>query len=98
MTDRERLSIYEMQIHIAGMQGGRCVICGKYLTPMTTQLAHRIPQTDNNIKIYGKKIIHHEKNLRAVCSLECNKAVDIGPYYNPKYDLVLEEIRDASDD
>jgi len=42
-----------------------------------SQLAHRIPQTKANLKKYGKKIIHNQKNLTLTCCLECDAAVSI---------------------
>ena len=51
-------------------------VCGNsvhiYGTP---QIAHRLAQTKANIKKWGKGVIHHNVNLRAVCSLRCNASV-----------------------
>lgn len=51
----------------------RCRVCGK----PATQLAHRIPQTKQNVKHYGERVIHHPYNLAWVCGLACNDAVSI---------------------
>ena len=53
---------------------GFCESCGKPLTE-GFQLAHVIPQTKHNLKEYGKEVIHHDLNLKVVCSLKCNAAV-----------------------
>ena len=53
---------------------GFCEACGKPLTE-GFQLAHVIPQTKRNLKEYGKEVIHHDLNLKVVCSLKCNAAV-----------------------
>ena len=53
---------------------GFCESCGKPLTE-GFQLAHIIPQTKHNLKEYGKEVIHHDLNLKVVCSLKCNSKV-----------------------
>ena len=53
---------------------GFCEACGKPLYE-GFQLAHVIPQTKHNLKKYGKEVIHHDLNLKVVCSLKCNSAV-----------------------
>ena len=53
---------------------GFCEACGKPLIE-GFQLAHVIPQTKHNLKQYGKAVIHHDLNLKVVCSLKCNAAV-----------------------
>lgn len=70
----------ETVLLLLNRQGGRCAVCGKYLTPGTTELAHRIPQRKHFLKKYGERIIHHPLNLAAVCrgSSRCNNAVSIG--------------------
>ena len=47
----------------------------KYINEFNCQLAHRIPKTKGNIKKYGAYIIHHDKNLKLCCSLDCNVKV-----------------------
>jgi 5-methylcytosine-specific restriction endonuclease McrA len=53
----------------------QCQVCGGPLT--TPQLAHRIGQRKQFLKLYGSQIIHHPLNLVSVCSLKCNAHVDI---------------------
>jgi len=67
-----------------------CEICGK----PATQLAHRIPQTETNLRIYGPSIIHHDLNLAAVCGLKHNAAVNIGRNPEAVKALVLQIRRD----
>lgn len=95
MKSRESLKIRELQYLLAERQNGKCFVCGGPLTTGNIQLAHRIPQTRLNLQHFGKEVIHHEKNMRAVCSLACNKQVEVGRYQNPRYDGVIDEIRQA---
>lgn len=64
-------------------QGYRCGVCGKYITPYNSQLAHIVPQAKGYIKKYGKEVIHHPMNMVAVCSLRCNSAVLCDPKTHP---------------
>ena len=67
-----------------------CHVCGE---KPSTQLAHRIPQTEIFIKKYGAKVIHHPKNLVCVCGLDCNSKVNI--QNNPIERIALvKEIRE----
>ncbi|RLG44985.1 MAG: hypothetical protein DRN81_03110 [Thermoproteota archaeon] len=77
MTERESFKLYEMKKHIAAREQYKCFICGKPTPLGFGQLAHRIGQGKVNIKKYGKKVIHHPKNLRWVDSLRCNQKVSI---------------------
>lgn len=53
--------------------------CGKSVYHFgTPQVAHRIADTVMNRKIYGIAVIDHQLNKRAVCSLACNDAQNIG--------------------
>ena len=74
MTDRERARIEETKRAMIALYP-MCQLCG--LAP-SIQLAHVIPQTRGNLRKYGKRIIHHPSNLRAVCSLACNSAASLG--------------------
>ena len=89
MTERESFNCDEQKRRIIAARE-RCEVCGG----PGTQLAHRIPQTKDNLKAYGKAIIHHEKNLALVCGLECNAAVNIDHDPLAKWRLV-KEIREA---
>ena len=78
-----------------------CQKCGKKLDFNTFQLAHRIPQgqVKKYAKEYGKeiaeKIIHHDFNLRNVCSLKCNSAVLLNPATHPlQVAELVKEIRE----
>lgn len=92
MTEREQFEMNEQRKFIYSRDHYTC-ICGNpinhYYRP---QLAHKIPQTKANLKEHGKYIIHHPMNLRSVCSLKCNKKVDIGT--NPRQvEKLAKEIR-----
>lgn len=54
-----------------------CQICGQPLMTGVAQLAHRIGQRKQFVKLYGAEVIHHPLNLLSVCSLQCNSAADI---------------------
>lgn len=54
-----------------------CQKCGMSVFSGTPQLAHLIPQRKRYIKKYGTEIIHHQFNLKSVCSLACNNALSI---------------------
>ena len=95
MNDRTRLSIYEMQLAIADRAGYRCEVCGKPLYTGTLQLGHKIPQS--KLEKYGKDIIHNPLNMAAVCSLECNKKVDLGIHdsaYAELLDLIKDDLKE----
>ena len=73
-TEHERM---ETRARICQRQGYEC-ICGATVHPSMCQLAHRIPQRKHLLKKYGAKVLHHDDNLVAVCSLECNSRESIG--------------------
>ncbi len=70
-------------------QKGKCFVCHKPMELMQTQLAHRVPQSKINLDKYSKPVIHHEDNLRLVCSLKCNAAVLVRPGSIGETDLML---------
>lgn len=76
----------DLRLRICQRQGFECV-CGAMVYPMQCQLAHRIPQRKNMMARYGAAVIHHEKNLVAVCSLRCNDSVSIS-----NHPLLIEEL------
>lgn len=81
MTEREVFTLHETQIEILEKRGYFCGICGLHSSFYgTPQLAHRVPQTKRNIKLYGKKLIHHIDNLTLTCSLACNKKAELPRY------------------
>ena len=61
-----------------------------------SQLAHRIKKSKANIKKYGKEIIHHPLNMKAVCGLECNAVFDLGHNEYAIEKLVSEIIREIN--
>lgn len=65
----------------------RCPVCGELM--MTSQIAHRIPQTKANLRRYGEAVIHHEYNLERVCGLGCNDAVSISNHPLAKSALLV---------
>ena len=97
MTLRESIAMYEKKISMLNSRGYRCEVCGREISPATCQLAHVIPQTKNNLRTYGKAVLHHPLNLRCVCSLKCNSAVLMQPATHPKeckelVDLIRSEL------
>lgn len=82
--------------------GAHCEVCGLPLIEYDTpQIAHCIAQTKTNIAKYGNFFIQHHLNYRAVCSLRCNDACNIGN--NPGKvlallsDILLYEMRHLSE-
>jgi 5-methylcytosine-specific restriction endonuclease McrA len=65
-----------------------CVVCGK----PSTQVAHRVPDGKLTTRLYGLRYIWHPVNLRAVCSLECNKRVQVRRH---EWDDVISEVMEA---
>lgn len=58
--------------------GGVCAVCGKSLYNTHGQFAHAIGNTVVNRKKYGTFFIDSAFNGAYVCSLECNKKIDVG--------------------
>ena len=54
--------------------GHRCFVCGK----LAIQRAHIIGNTNLNRKLFGHGVINNPLNWLPVCSLKCNKKVDVG--------------------
>jgi len=77
-------------------QGGRCANCGRAVPFSRFQLAHVIPQRKWCISHFGAKVIHHPLNMRGVCGLECNAAVQIQPD-SAEAGWFAETIREAID-
>lgn len=75
MTERERFNIADQKREIMELYGYTCQRCGR----VAVFLAHRIAQTKNNIRKYGKENIHHWLNLVPVCyDQSCNDSFNIG--------------------
>jgi hypothetical protein len=84
MTEREK----EERQYRYTISGNRCEVCGKSIYEYgSPQIAHCIAQTQTNIAKYGNFFIQHRLNYRAVCSLKCNDACNIGN--NPRAILFL---------
>lgn len=75
-AERRSFTISEMKDYIYHRDGGTCRNCGRDVR-YPGQLAHLIPQSQANIEKYGEEVIHHEENMKLVCSLQCNNALQI---------------------
>jgi hypothetical protein len=79
MTERQKFHIAETKEFVFARDGYQCATCGRSIYHFGfPQMAHCIASTEANIKKYGKEVIHHAGNLRAVCCLRCNDAQNIG--------------------
>ena len=79
MTERKSFEIQENREEIFARDGYICQVCGKSILQYgTPQLAHLIAQSQSNIKRYGKEVMHHQNNMKSVCSLYCNSLCNIG--------------------
>ncbi len=77
--------LYEEQAHL-------CAHCKQTISFYNSQLAHRIPQRKREIQHYGENIIHHKGNMKLVCSLACNDAVQAKRH---EYDEIAQQIKDG---
>jgi Fe2+ or Zn2+ uptake regulation protein len=60
-------------------QHGLCAVCGKPLDFTNFHAAHIVPQRKHWLKLYGKRLIMHEVNMKATCPTDaCNGAVSLG--------------------
>lgn len=83
MTFEEKESAVLMKQSIFVEQGGQCATCGKPLV-MPFDLAHMIPKSKLNIRIYGADVIHHKMNMKGTCSNAlCNDGQIISPATQP---------------
>lgn len=94
MTERDVFNVSELKLQILRTAGNRCEVCGAPIGPHNTQLAHRIPQSNANLKKYGPEIVHHRYNLAATCSLECNGKVIV---HGAEEDHLVREIKNDLD-
>ncbi len=94
MTQREVIEVSEAKLRALRTNGNRCEVCGIDIGPHNTQLAHRIPQSNANLKKYGPEIVHHRFNLAATCSLECNGKVIV---HGLEEERLVARIRDDID-
>jgi hypothetical protein len=88
----KQTDIDDTRQQVATRAAYRCEVCGKPTPWGRGQLAHRIPQRKRNLKKYGKRIIHHPRNLAWTCSLECNAAVSLGAH-TAEIERLAEDIR-----
>ena len=78
--------------------GGVCAVCGKPLYNSFGQYAHKIANTEPHRKKYGSFFIDSVYNGLYVCSLSCNKKVDVGnspaKIFETLADILMNEIKD----
>jgi len=77
----------ETRLDVFARDGYVCRHCGH----RATQIAHRIPNTKTCEKMYGVGIINSPANLRAACSLECNKKLQAPSW---TWETVADEVRE----
>ena len=98
MTAREKFEANEKKIQIYNVRGGMCQVCYKIISLAESQLAHKISKSRQNIKKYGKEVIHHPKNIILTCGDKfgrCNDSVNISG--NPmKVAELIEEIKEIT--
>ena len=79
MTERQAFEANEQREDIFRDFAYLCGVCWNPVRRYgKQQLAHRIAQTEDNIKKYGADVIHHRMNLVPVCCLRCNDACNTG--------------------
>jgi len=89
MTERQKLEAEEKKIEILSNYNYICVRCGR----RAFCLAHRIPQSQMNLKKYGHLIIHHPLNMLPVCnSSRCNDECSISNH-PMAIEKLIKEIR-----
>ncbi len=74
MTDRQKLKIEDTKKAVYLRDGGTCQNCRKQIGP-AGHCGHIIPQSQ--IARFGDEVVHHPLNMKWVCSLRCNHAVEI---------------------
>jgi hypothetical protein len=77
-SERKSEEIRETWERVTTRDGHVCYVC--HAAP-GNQLAHVLPQWAK--RYWGERVIHHPLNLRWVCSLRCNKLVEISPKSRP---------------
>ena len=94
LTASEKLEIEDNKRTRYILAGNRCEHCGELMFYEQSQYAHRISKSKANLKKYGPEIIHHDLNLKLVCSLKCNSAVLLSPATHPvEAEKLVNEIR-----
>lgn len=94
MDERSKFEIAENKVKLFERDNYRCGHCGlSIFRKGTPQLAHRIANTEANIKKYGKSVVHHELNMVSTCSLYCNGHMNIG-FRTAEAEELADKIRD----
>lgn len=90
MTEREKFEASLTKYEVMDRDSYTCQRCGTF----ATELAHRISKSKPNLKRYGKKVIHHPRNLVASCH-DCNQLflIDNNPV---AVKCLVEEIRECN--
>ena len=92
-SERLRLKIEETKLAVYERDNGKCQACGKQIGP-AGHCGHVIPQSQ--VQRFGDEIIHHPLNMKWVCSLACNHAVEISYKGHPlAADAHAQIVRDA---
>lgn len=73
-AERKHLEIEDTKRAVYLRDRGLCQACRKQIGP-AGHCGHVIPQSQ--IDRFGEGIIHHPLNMKWVCSLRCNHAVEI---------------------
>ena len=96
MTEREQFEFDELKAKIYAERGLSCEICGLHVNFYARpQLAHIVPQTERNMRLYSKKVIHHPLNLKSVCSNHCNKKAELPRHM---WEAHIKKIREVIDE
>ena len=91
-SERRSFEIEETRRAVRARDGKMCFVCDRRAG---WQLAHRIPQSELCIAKYGEAVVHHPANMRLVCSLACNKKVEVSCKSRPRMtDEIAQEIRE----
>lgn len=92
-AERKRLEIEETKMAVYERDTGTCQACGKQIGP-AGHCGHVIPQSQ--IHRFGDEVIHHPANMKWVCSLRCNHAVEISYKGHPLAAAAqAQEVREA---
>ena len=87
-TEKYKLVMYKKRIE----NNASCEFCGKDLRINDAQFAHVIISSKQNLKKYGKEIIHHPDNGRYTCSA-CNVKAIIPNYKTELFEDHIKKIK-----
>lgn len=73
-TEKRNAKIADTKEYIYERDEGMCANCGRQVK-YPGQIAHLIPQ--GYARIYGDKVVQHTLNMRLVCGLKCNNALQL---------------------